>query len=97
MADTRAKSIGIMCGTLTFIVISTAAVGVDSHAATVPVANICCSTSVTSSREWTLQGASAMVIIAFTTNAWIAEQRFIQHGALNQSAHISNATSTMSL
>ena len=45
-------------------------------------------TFVTSSREWEMQCASAMVIVAFATSMWVAGQRFIQHGASKQQAPI---------
>ena len=43
---------------------------------------------MTSSREWEMQCASAMVIVAFATSMWVAGQRFIQHGASKQQALI---------
>jgi len=40
---------------------------------------------VTSSQEWIMQFASAVVLAAFATSMWIAGQHFIQREALKQS------------
>jgi hypothetical protein len=53
-------------------------------------------TFVTSSREWLLQCASAMVIVAFAASTWIAAQRFIERGVTRQPAHILNLGSPCS-
>jgi hypothetical protein len=47
------------------------------------------STFMTSSREWLMQFASAMVLALFATGMWIAGQRFLQHGVSRQPAPIS--------
>jgi hypothetical protein len=41
-------------------------------------------------REWLMQCASAMVLVAFAASTWIAGQRFIEHGVTRQPAHILN-------